>query len=135
MITSDATVARTLQAGGAAMYMALGRSTGTTENSLKEGTSTVEHADEIPAAYEVMQNYPNPFNPSTTVEYILPGMPHVSLSLYDMLGQEVATLVSANQAAGYHEVKFDGCGLSSGRYFCRLRAGDFVETKRLMLLS
>jgi hypothetical protein len=134
MITSDATVARTLQAGGAAFYMALGRSTGTSENSLKEGTSAVEPIDEIPAAYEVMQNYPNPFNPSTRIRYGLPQKSQVTLSVFNTLGQEVANLVHGDYEAGYHETTFDASGLSSGVYFYRLKAGDFVQTKKLLIL-
>jgi hypothetical protein len=134
MITSDSTGGRTLQAGGAALYMALGRAIGTTENSLKEGTSGVERIDEIPAAYGVKQNYPNPFNPSTTIRYGLPEKSQVTLTVFNTLGQQVSLLQNGEMDAGYHEVKFDAAGLSSGVYFYRLQAGTFVETKRLLLL-
>ena len=81
------------------------------------------------------QNYPNPFNPSTVVRYQLPVASNVRLAVYDLLGREVAVLVDGKNAAGTHEVKFDGTGLSSGVYFYNIRAGNFVATKRLLLLQ
>jgi hypothetical protein len=84
--------------------------------------------------YTLLQNFPNPFNPSTRIVYGLAGNVHVKLTVMNMLGQEVATLVNGNQNAGYHEVEFDARGLSSGPYFYRIRAGAFVETRRLLLI-
>jgi len=81
------------------------------------------------------QNYPNPFNPSTTIKFELPKASIVTLSLYDILGREVSELVNEKKNAGWYEVKFDAAGLSSGVYFYRLRAGDFTQTKRLLLLK
>jgi len=81
------------------------------------------------------QNYPNPFNPSTTIKYELPRSSEVRLSVYDMLGREVAILVNERMNAGVHEVKFDGSGLASGVYLYRMWAGEFVATKRLLLLK
>ena len=80
------------------------------------------------------QNYPNPFNPSTTIRYGLPTRSHVMLTVLNMLGQQVAVLQNGDQEAGFHGVQFDGRGLSSGVYFYRIQAGDFVATKRLLLL-
>ncbi len=88
----------------------------------------------VPAAFELLQNYPNPFNPSTTIRYALPVQSHVTLSLYNMLGQKVEDLVGETQQAGYHEVRFEGTGLSSGVYFYQLQAGGFVEVKKLLVL-
>ena len=92
-----------------------------------------------PVAYgpeEVLlhQNYPNPFNPSTTIRYALPIRSHVVLTIFNMLGERVAELVNREVEAGYHEVQFDGATLASGVYFYRLQAGDFVHSKKLMIV-
>jgi photosystem II stability/assembly factor-like uncharacterized protein len=87
-----------------------------------------------PAAFVLDQNYPNPFNPSTTIRYAVPHRSHVTLVVYNTLGQQVATLVNEDQEAGYREVKFDAQDLSSGVYFYRLKAADFVATKKLLIL-
>jgi hypothetical protein len=80
------------------------------------------------------QNYPNPFNPVTTIRFGLPARSHVTLSVFNTIGQQVATLVEGEQEGGYHEVRFDGSTLASGVYFYRLHAENFVQTKRLLLL-
>ena len=87
-----------------------------------------------PAAFELLQNYPNPFNPTTTIRYSLPQRSHVALTVYNTLGQCVATLVDETEEAGNHDVRFDGSGLASGVYYYRLRAGEYVATKRLVLV-
>ena len=88
----------------------------------------------VPDRFLLQQNYPDPFNPSTTIRYALPARMHVTLTVYNTLGGHVATLVNGSQEAGYHDVRFDGRNLASGVYFYRLMAGDFVETKRLLLV-
>jgi len=88
-----------------------------------------------PAASRLEQNYPNPFNPSTTIRYQLPRRVHVSLTVFDLLGREVAVLADAFQDAGYKSVNFDATDLPSGVYFYRLTAGEFVETKRFILVK
>jgi hypothetical protein len=88
----------------------------------------------MPKEYALLQNYPNPFNPSTTIKYELSKASRVELGMYDMLGREVSRLVDDREEAGAHEVKFDGASLSSGVYFYRLRAGNFVQTHKLLLL-
>lgn len=87
----------------------------------------------VPAQFTLDQNYPNPFNPSTTIRYALPERSQVLLSVFNTLGQQVATLVEGEQEVGYHEVKFGGSGLSSGVYFYRLQAGELVQTRKLLL--
>ncbi len=87
-----------------------------------------------PLAFSLEQNYPNPFNPITTIRYALPSRGHVSMTMYNLLGQRVATLVDAALEAGYHSVQFNAKNLASGVYFYRLQAGSFVETKKLLLL-
>ena len=89
----------------------------------------------VPLTMTLSQNYPNPFNPSTTIRYGLPARSHVSLTVFNTLGQQVAELVQGNQDAGYHEMRFDGSGLASGVYFYRIQAGTYVDTKKLLLLK
>ncbi len=95
-------------------------------------------AGEGPKNFALHQNYPNPFNPTTVISYQLPdrGTRYiVSLKVHDMLGREVATLVSETSNAGYYAVTFDGSKFSSGIYFYRLRAGNFVSTHKMLLLK
>jgi hypothetical protein len=87
-----------------------------------------------PGGFRLEQNYPNPFNPSTTIRYGLPGRSHVTISVFNTLGQQVAILQDGEQEAGYHEVTFDAGGLASGAYLYRLQAGDVVLSKKLILL-
>ncbi len=89
----------------------------------------------IPEEFSLSQNYPNPFNPTTTIEFSLPNESDVMLKVYNLLGQEVATLLSGQMKAGYHKVKFDASGISSGIYFYKIQAGDFSAVKKLMLLK
>jgi hypothetical protein len=81
------------------------------------------------------QNYPNPFNPSTRINYSLAERSPVSLKVYDMLGNEVATLVNTTQDAGSHNINFDASSLASGLYIYTLNAGDFTSSKKMMLLK
>jgi hypothetical protein len=90
--------------------------------------------NDLPEAFKLDQNYPNPFNPTTTIRYALPARAHVTLFVFNSLGQQVATLVNDAQDSGYHDVRFDASGLASGVYFYRLRAGDCVATKRLIVV-
>jgi len=104
------------------------------EEIVPQGTSGVNDESGIPEVYSLMQNYPNPFNPSTKIEYSIPEVSFATIEVYDMLGNEVATLVNEEKATGSYEVKFDAAGLSSGIYFYKLQAGSFVETKKMILL-
>jgi hypothetical protein len=88
----------------------------------------------VPKEFVLEQNYPNPFNPSTTIRYALPVRLHVTLAVYNTLGQQICILREGEQEAGYHDVQFDASGLSSGVYFYRIQAGEFVQTRRLLLL-
>lgn len=95
----------------------------------------VAYNSEIPDKFELLQNYPNPFNPSTYIEYRLPKQSYVILKVYDVLGREVATLVDEVQSAGTYRVRFENSQISSGVYFYVLRAGEFVDVKKMMLLK
>jgi len=92
---------------------------------------------EVPATFALYQNYPNPFNPTTTIEYDLPNRLHVNLSVYDILGQQVVTLINSEQDEGYYKISFNASakGLASGVYLYRIKAGDYVVTKKMMLLK
>jgi len=105
-------------------------------DSVKAGTSVpgTRPGAGAPSSFVLAQNYPNPFNPSTTIQYGLPKASSVELTVYDMLGRAVATLVNETQSAGFHEVKFDAARLASGVYLYRLQAGSFVATKGCLLV-
>ena len=89
----------------------------------------------LPTEYALSNAYPNPFNPTTTIEYSLPQSGDVSLIIYNLTGQEVTRLVSEVQQAGYHQVTWNAANVPSGIYFYRLQAGDFVQTKKIVLLK
>ena len=103
---------------------------------LTKGTIGTDKDQQIlPASYALLQNYPNPFNPETTIEYALPAAGEVLIAIYNLRGQEVARLVKENQQAGFHKVLWDASDASSGIYFYRLQAGDFVRTRKMLLLK
>lgn len=87
----------------------------------------------LPTEYQLNQNYPNPFNPTTVISYQLPENGFVTLKIYDVLGKEITTLVNEYKEAGYYEASFDASSLSSGVYFYKLQAGNFVTTKKMLL--
>jgi hypothetical protein len=89
---------------------------------------------EVPTEAMLAQNFPNPFNPTTMIKYGLPERAHVTLTVYNTLGQPVATLVNGEIAPGYHVVQFDAKGLASGVYFYKIVAGNFMQTNKLLLL-
>jgi hypothetical protein len=98
----------------------------------KKGLASSEEL--VPGAFVMFQNYPNPFNPSTVIKYGLPVDAYVHLGVYNILGEQVASVVNEPQKAGYHQVVFENTGLSSGTYFYRLQAGNFVQTRKLVLV-
>ncbi len=88
-----------------------------------------------PDRYRLKANYPNPFNPTTRIEYRLPDASEVKLTVYDMLGREVRTLVNRRQSAGTHRVTFDGSGLSSGIYIYRIQTDEFAQSRKMLLVK
>jgi hypothetical protein len=89
---------------------------------------------QVPEVLQLDQNYPNPFNPSTTIQFALPSTAHVSLSVYDVLGCKVMTLVDGMKSAGVHDVQLDARSMASGMYVYRIQAGGFSLIKRLVVL-
>lgn len=97
--------------------------------------SISESKPEIPSDYRLEQNYPNPFNPLTSIGYSLPSSEHVTISIYNMLGQKVRTLVNQVKTAGRHVATFDAAGLSSGVYLYRIKSGNFVQAQKMTLVK
>ena len=108
--------------------------TSDTDFSLTDPAGMNNTNQNVPIDFNLVQNYPNPFNPSTIIRYGLPQRSQVLLTIFNTLGQQVATLFQGEQEAGYHEVGFDGSNLASGVYLYRLTAGSFVQTRKLLLL-
>lgn len=88
-----------------------------------------------PASFSLEQNYPNPFNPSTVIKYNIPNSAHVSIKVFDILGNEVAQVVNEKKNPGSYEVEFNGANLSSGVYFYKITAGSFTDVKRMMMIK
>ncbi len=103
-----------------------------TKNGL---VNSVKKNGSVPNMYSLSQNYPNPFNPATMIEYQLNEKSFVTLTLFDVLGRRVATLVNGEQTGGSHFANWDASAFASGVYFYRLKAGDFIETKKMLLMK
>jgi len=97
--------------------------------------SDIVEVEIAPLVFSLSQNYPNPFNPSTTISYQLPVNSFLTLKVYDVLGNEVATLVNEEKQVGEYEIEFSGSSLTSGIYFYQLKAGRFIETKKMVLMK
>jgi hypothetical protein len=109
---------------------------GVFKRPLSEMTTGIEDKhNEIPTRFALKQNYPNPFNPSTIISYQLSVVSNVKLSVYDMLGREIAVLVESKQNAGTHQKQWNAEGLPSGVYLYRLQTESFTETKKLLFLK
>ncbi len=100
-----------------------------------KGDATVKPIVSVSSSYGLSQNYPNPFNPTTEIRYALPEDAQVRLVVYNVAGQEIKTLVNGGQEAGYHECVWNAKDVASGVYFYRLQAGDFVQTREMILLK
>ena len=103
------------------------------------GTQSAGKQGTVPADYQLHQNYPNPFNAATTIRYGLPDAGKVIVKVFDVLGREVVTLVGTNKSAGHHQVTWNGKSaqgkdVSSGLYFYRIEANDFIDVKKMVLL-
>ena len=106
------------------------------ETILKFGELTaVENEKDLVTGFSLSQNYPNPFNPITNIEFRIANFEFVSLKVYDVLGNEVAVLINEEKPAEKYEVEFNGNDLTSGIYFYQLRSGDYVQTKKMLLIK
>ena len=105
-----------------------------TQTEVQLNTS-LEPSSGIPDQFVLEQNYPNPFNPTTTIQYGLPNAGDVSLEVFDMTGRRVATLVNESKSAGWHYVTFDASNLASGMYIYWIQSGEFVNTRKLILVK
>ena len=94
-----------------------------------------EETEEIPTEFSLSQNFPNPFNPTTTIQFLLPKSGDVTLKIYNLLGEEVKTLVNEYKEIGNHSVQFNANNLASGMYLYRLQSGDFIEVKKMIFLK
>jgi photosystem II stability/assembly factor-like uncharacterized protein len=110
---------------------------GTILHTTNGGVTFVEEneIDEIPTAFLLSQNYPNPFNPSTKIKYSVPQLSQVQIKIYDMLGNEIETLFNEEKVVGIYEIVWNAASLPSGVYFYQLRAGSFIETKKMILMK
>ena len=112
---------------------------------IEDSVSTdIKEESSTPGGFGLYQNYPNPFNPSTTIKFFVPSVEtlhatslqrHVLLTVYDVLGNEIKTLVNEQKSPGNHEITFNGSSLSSGVYFYRLQSNGFISTKKFILLK
>lgn len=98
-------------------------------------TDVESEFDYLPSSFTLNQNYPNPFNPSTKISFFLEKAGNTVLSIYNLLGQKVATVLAKELSAGYHQIDFDAAALSSGVYFYRLESGDFSAVKKMTVLK
>jgi len=89
----------------------------------------------LPDKFLLKQNYPNPFNPNTKINFSVPVNSLVTLKIYDVLGKEVMTLINEQKPAGNYAAEFNGANLSSGIYFFRMEAGEFIDVKRMMMIK
>lgn len=133
-ISGDSLTTTIPVATGNSIFVALARLTGTTSNTLGVGTAVLEEKG-IPSSFYVGQNYPNPFNPSTSIEYGLPKEGHVTLKVFNLIGQEIATLVNEQQVAGVHRLQFNANSLPSGTYFYRVDIGGVARTNSMLLVK
>jgi hypothetical protein len=134
---TGSTPAISISSGGTSTNPATVVSSGCIVNTLctTVGVNEDEGSMSIPEEYNLAQNYPNPFNPSTTIHFSVPSSEFVTLKVFDVIGNEVATLVNEEKPAGSYEVNFSASQLSSGIYFYKLQTSSFVETRKMILLK
>jgi hypothetical protein len=105
------------------------------DNNFDISVSNLLDEMSVLSEFRLYQNYPNPFNPFTTIDYTVPQTSHVIINVYDVLGNKIQTLVNEFKNPGSYSINFEGSELSSGLYFYRIIANDFVQTKKMLLLK
>ncbi len=110
-------------------------STDQSEVTFKIDTLSIADNNQAPNNFTLFQNYPNPFNPTTTIKYYIPKQTHVSLKIYNVLGSKVADLVNRVQQAGEYKVVFNAQNIISGVYYFQLKADEFSQVKKMILLK
>ena len=104
--------------------------------TLKKGAVSVENeVSELPSRFALSKNYPNPFNPNTTIEFSLPKNEKVTLTIYDIMGKEVETVLNQPMTAGNHTIQWSANSVPTGVYFVKMKSGDFIQTRKVMLLK
>jgi hypothetical protein len=98
-------------------------------------TAVGDFIKELPILFELCQNYPNPFNPKTTISYHIPKKNKVELTIYNLIGQKIVTLVNKKQVAGSYKVQWDATGFSTGVYYYQLKTEEFQQVKKLVLIK
>jgi hypothetical protein len=98
-------------------------------------TLDVRNEKLLPIEFNLYQNYPNPFNPTTTIKFQIPELSFVTLKVYDVLGSEIETLVNEEKPVGSYEIEFNATSFPSGVYFYQIKAGNFIQTKKMILLK
>jgi photosystem II stability/assembly factor-like uncharacterized protein len=116
-------------------YLFAGTGDGIWRRPLSDMTTVNRDLSTIPNEFKLGQNYPNPFNPSTTIDYSIPRRSFVTITIFDLLGRKVTTMVNSEMAAGNHKVKFDGSSFSSGIYFYQLKVDDYFSNKKMILVK
>ena len=105
------------------------------EDVVTGGLAVEEISNEVPSVYSLKQNYPNPFNPTTNIQFAIPKAGFVTMKVYNLLGQEVSTLVDEYKNAGTYKVDFNASNLSSGVYFYKIDAGNYTNVKKMILMK
>jgi len=118
----------------------IGASNGPFSLAIDATAMSIDPSELIPDEFALHQNYPNPFNPITTLRYDLPEQSHVNIVIYDMLGRQVRTLINQIQDAGFKSMTWDanddrGKPVSAGIYLYQIKAGEFVQTRKMVLLK
>ena len=116
-------------------YLFAGKGGNVFRRPLSDLTSVADRPEAIPSHFELSQNYPNPFNPSTSIKYQIASASHVTLEIFDILGRAVATLVNEVKQPGTYTIRWDASNMASGAYFYRIQAGDFLQTRKLLLIK